>query len=222
MKTILYIEDDLTISQAVKEFLQSKAYHVLHVSNGKEALSLLTTHSFDLVLLDLMLPDMNGEVVARYVSNDIKIPVIITSAKVTEDEVVAGFEAGARDYLKKPFGLRELLARIEVLVPNKTLSFNQNELLINPSTRTIMFNHNSVKMTHHEYDLLLTMITNRGQIFSREQLIITTFGHQYDGYERTIDSHIKNIRSKIEGDTKHPKYIETIRGIGYRFIGKLD
>lgn len=217
--SILHVEDDLKISRAVSDFLTSHQYHVTHALTGKEALSYLETEIFDLVLLDLMLPDMNGESIAKVIKEQYKIPILMTTAKVSEDEVVAGFEAGARDYLKKPFGLRELMARIDVLVPSK-LSFDQGELMIDPSTRSLYIHQEVVKLTHHEYQLLWSLVKHANQILTREQLISNAFGYEYEGYERTIDSHIKNLRAKLQRN--QPSKIETIRGVGYRFIGKAD
>ncbi len=220
--SILYIEDDSNISQAVTDFLTAHDYQVIQATNGKEALDLIERQTFDIILLDLMLPDMSGESIAKMVTQQLKIPIIMTSAKVSEDEVVNGFESGAKDYLKKPFGLRELLARIEVLVPSHTISFNDKQLMIDPINRLVSINQKPIKLTNHEYQVLYTMVKHPSQVFTREQLILSAFGHQYEGFERTIDSHIKNLRSKIETNTKQPLFIETIRGIGYRFIGVRD
>lgn len=225
--SILYIEDDLKIQSAVCEFLKTRGYNVFTASNGEDGINILANEKIDLLLLDLNLPDMTGEFICDFVMKNYNIPVIMISAKVDEDQVVYGFKVGASDYIKKPFSLKEMLARIELHLEKRdsednTLSFNNKRLVLNMDSHTLEAHGEEINLTNNEYKILSLFCNNPGKAFDRENIISAAFGFEYDGFERTIDSHIKNLRLKIEKDTKKPEFIQTVRGVGYKFAGKRD
>lgn len=223
---LLIVEDDESIKNSMILFLESEGYEVSAVSLAEEALETLSTQSFHCVLLDLGLPDYSGLKVLSWIEKYLDTPVIIITAEVDEQDVVKGLRMGAKDYIRKPFGLKELLARIEVLLikdeSEDILYFNQNNLSINKLTREVKINQKHISLTNNEYRLLKLLSTRPKQVFSRENLILGAFGYQYEGYERTVDTYIKTLRSKIEKDPKNPRYIKTVFGVGYQFIGDKD
>lgn len=226
MKTILYVEDDLQIQKAVINFLSHHEYHTIGLSNANDAINYLTNFDVDLVLLDLGLPDLSGEELCVWIKKNHNLPIIMITAKIDEDFVVNGFRLGAKDYIKKPFGLKELLVRIEAILKsddnvNDNLSFNNKTLVINLVSHEIKVCGEYLEITEYEYKILKLLAKNTNQVFSREQIITGAFGYEYDGYERTIDSHIKNIRNKLKTKT-NISFIKTTRGIGYKFIGVND
>lgn len=225
-KRILIVEDDTIISDNIKLFLENHGYKIHQEKTAQSAIDNLTQNYYDCVLLDLGLPDFSGFEVLKWATTNTEIPVIITSAEIDEQDVVKGLRLGAKDYVRKPFGLKELLARIEVtMLKEKTismLSFNQKGLYIDFITQTTYLNHEEVKLTNNEFRLLKLMSTHPHKVFSREQLILGAFGHQYESYERTIDTYIKTLRAKIEKDPKKPSFIQTVFAVGYQFIGDQD
>ncbi len=227
MQTILYIEDDLQIQKAVITFLTHKNYNAIGVSCAQAGMDFLLDNSVDLVLLDLSLPDFSGEELCMWIKKNTSTPVIMVTAKIDEEFVVKGFDLGAHDYIKKPFGLRELLARIESVLRVKktekeTLSFNQGALIIDEANYSVQVNNQLIQLTNYEFKILKLLATHPQQIFSRSQLIEGAFGFDYDGNERTIDSHIKNLRVKMSSSLENFDYISTLRGVGYQFKGERD
>lgn len=226
MKTILYVEDDIQIQKAVVNFLLYHNFDAIGVSNAHDGMSYLTKNTVDLVLLDLSLPDFSGEELCHWIKTNNTLPVIMISAKIDEDCVVEGFNLGASDYIKKPFGLKELHARIESvlktsIIEYSPLSFNNGELVVNDKLRTVYLDNKELPLTEYEYKILKLLTMNHGRVYSRQQLIEGAFGYDYDGYERTIDSHIKNLRAKLRG-SRHTDFLKTIRGVGYKFMGVID
>lgn len=227
-KKILVVDDEEKILEVVRALLESKGFTVFCAVNGKQATEILEHESISLVLLDLMMPGMSGEEVCRAIRKKSRIPVIMLTAKADEADIIDGLGIGADDYITKPFSLRELYARIEAvlrrsggdLVPlyNRS-SYNGGDLEIDFESRTVRKNKNEVKLTPNEYKILAALIKYPGKIFTRDELISTALGDEFDGYDRAVDSHIKNLRQKIESDPKNPVYILTVHGVGYKFGG---
>lgn len=221
---ILVVEDEEKIAEIVKAYLKKEGFDVVIAETGQKALSVLKD-GFDVVILDLMLPDIAGEDICRTLREDSDIPVIMLTAKTEEEDRIKGLGIGADDYVVKPFSPRELVARVKSLLrrikgPGKNLTFNKGDLIINPSRFEITKNGLPLVLTPTEFKLLHCLAQRPGQVFTRLQLVNVILGYDFEGYDRTIDAHIKNIRHKIEDDSRNPSYIKTVYGIGYRFIGQ--
>lgn len=228
-KKILIVDDEMKIVEVVKSYLENSGYSVCEAYNGKEALDKFEKENPALIVLDLMLPDMTGEEICNTLRKKSRVPIIMLTAKVEEEDVLKGLNIGADDYVTKPFSPRQLVARVktvlrrasDALVPLSSLiSFNNDELVIDTLKYEVKRYGKIINLTPNEYKLLLTMVKYPDKTFTREELISIGLGEDFNGYDRTIDTHIKNIRQKIESDPKKPKYILTIHGIGYRFGGE--
>lgn len=228
-KKILVVDDERKIVEVVKSYLENSGYSVYEAYNGKEALNKFEKVNPSLIVLDLMLPDMTGEEICRTLRKKSRVPIIMLTAKVEEEDILKGLHIGADDYITKPFSPRQLLARVEAVmrrvgdaaVPlSSVMSFNDDELVIDTLKYEIKRKGEVISLTPNEYKLLMVMIKYPDKAFTREELIYMVLGEDFDGSDRTIDTHIKNIRQKIESDPKNPKYILTIHGIGYRFGGE--
>jgi len=228
-KKILVVEDEEKIMNVVKSFLESKGFIVLSAENGRKAIEIFERESFALILLDLMLPELSGEEVCKIIRKRSRVPIIMLTAKSDEADMLKGLGIGADDYITKPFSLKALHARMEAvmrrssddLVPlvSKT-SYNDGDLNIDFESRVILKQSEEVKLTPNEYKILTTLIKYPNKVFTRDELIASAFGTEFEGYDRTIDSHIKNLRQKIESDPKNPIYVKTIHGVGYKFGGE--
>ena len=211
---------------AIKAYLENSNYIVFTASDGEKALNLFDEVNPDLVILDLMLPKVTGEEVCQTIRKKSRIPIIMLTAKIQENDIINGFNIGADDYLTKPFSPRELVVRVGSLLRRSSegisplfnvMSWNDKELEVDFNQMLVKKSGIDAKLTPNEFKLLSTLIKYPQKSFTREELIDIAFGFGYDGYERTIDSHIKNLRNKIEDDSANPKYIITVRGIGYKF-----
>lgn len=225
-KKILIIEDEEKILSVIEAYLNDQGYFVLTASNGKEAFKLMKMYNFSLIILDLMLPDISGEKICKEIRKASRIPIIMLTAKSSEDDKVSGFNLGADDYVTKPFSPRELLARIEAIfkrcsndfVPLSTLiEIKNHNLIIDTEKKQLKINDKEVYLTKTEYNILITLLSHPGRIFSREELIKYALGNEESPFDRTIDSHIKNIRKKIDIKVGKPSLIKTVRGYGYTF-----
>ncbi|SKC83314.1 response regulator transcription factor [Maledivibacter halophilus] len=225
---ILVIEDEEKILNVIEAYLKNEGYTIYKAKNGLEGLNIFKSSSPHLVVLDLMLPGLSGEEICKNIRSSSDIPVIMLTAKTNEKSKLEGFSLGADDYVTKPFSPRELVERVRAILRRSyrkqgplsdILSFNNNELTINIKKHEVTKNDKLINLTPNEYDILLILASNPGQTFSRERLVETVFGLDYDGYDRTIDTHVKNIRQKIEENPKSPKYLLTVYGIGYKFGG---
>jgi len=228
-KKILVVDDEIKIVEVVKSFLEKSGYIVYEAYNGREAIDKFEKENPALIVLDLMLPDMSGEEICKTLRKRSRVPIIMLTAKVEEEDILRGLNIGADDYVTKPFSPRQLVARVEAvlrrasdaLVPlSSIISFNNGELVIDILKYEVKRFGKKVNLTPNEFKLLLTMVKYPDKTFTREELIRIGLGEDFNGYDRTIDTHIKNIRQKIEPDPKNPKYILTIHGIGYRFGGE--
>lgn len=223
---ILVVEDEKKISEIVSAYLKREGFFVSVSETGQKALSILNT-GYDLIILDLMLPDISGEDVCRIVREHSDIPIIMLTAKSAEEDRIAGLGIGADDYVVKPFSPREIVARVKALLrrvkgPKNVMSFNDGHLVIEPASLEVKKKGVPVTLTSTEFRLLQYLAQRPGQIFSRLQLVNVILGYDFEGYDRTIDAHIKNIRHKIEDNPRNPAYIKTVYGAGYKFIGQPD
>jgi len=224
-KRILIVEDEAEIADIVRAYLEREGFKVFVAKDGKTALSVLK-RGFDLIILDLMLPDIQGEEICKAIRGDSDIPIIILTAKSDEETKIKGLGIGADDYIVKPFSPRELVARIKALIRraynSRRYSFNNRDLIIDVNRFEVKKGGSLITLTQTEFNLLRYLAEHPDQIFTRLQLVNIILGYDFDGYDRTIDAHIKNIRHKIEDDPREPVYIKTIYGVGYKFIGIPD
>lgn len=224
---ILVVEDEKNISDIVIKYLKKSGFDCMLASNGFEALELFSKEKFHLILLDVMMPGINGFEVLESIRAISDVPIIMLTAKQEEVDRLKGFEKGADDYVVKPFSPRELISRVRVFM--KRVYHNADELILIVGdlrlyTSTMKFEKSGVviDLTGTEFKLLHTFMRHKGQILSREQLIELAFGIGYSGFDRNIDSYIKRIRNKLEDDPKSPKYLVTKYGVGYIFGGGID
>ena len=228
-KTILVVDDAESLRTMVKSYLTQEGYRVVTAANGREALFVARQERPDLILLDLMMPELGGFEFITAHSRDGDAPVIILTAKIEESDKVLGLELGADDYLTKPFSLRELTARIRAVLRRAEKSttatsalLRVGELSLDRGSRLVSADGNTVELTPSEFDLLATLMASPGRVFSRLELLDKLQGDAYEGYERTIDVHIRNLRTKIEPDPRNPRYVLTVYGIGYRLAADLN
>lgn len=223
-RRILLVEDEKNIRDAVTAYLEKENYWVTAVEDGKEALDEFGRHNFDLIILDLMLPKITGERVCRVIRDTSDVPIIMLTAKGEVEDRIIGLELGADDYLVKPFSPRELVARVRALLrrvhsdsepQREVLEFG--ELTIDVSGHKVIVNGEVIDLTASEFKLLMTLSRYPGRVYSRMELVEKVLGYDFEGYERTIDSHVKNLRAKIGDDPRHPKWLHTVHGVGYRF-----
>ena len=222
---ILVVEDEKNISNVIKAYLEKENYNVVTAFDGQEAMDIFEREKIDLIILDLMLPKISGEEVCNRIRSTSDIPIIMLTAKSDEDSRVEGLTMGADDYVVKPFSPRELVSRVKALIRRtyKTSSLSNNKLIfsgdlkINLDKFLVTKNNTKIDLTTNEFKVLSILASNPSVVFSREQLIDQAFGIDYKGFDRTIDTHIKNIRQKIENDPRKPKYILTVYGMGYKF-----
>jgi len=227
--TVLVVDDERKIRDLVRSYLEREGYSVLVADTGARALEALERANPDLVVLDLMLPDLAGEEIARTVRSHSNIPIIMLTAKASEEDRVAGLRLGADDYLVKPFSPRELVARVEAVLRRSSgeggptaASFGDGSLVIDRDAREVSVAGKPVELTRSEFDLLHALASHPGRVFSRYELITKVQGYDFEGYERTIDAHVKNLRRKLGDDPRHPKYVLTVTGVGYKFGVKAD
>lgn len=228
-KKVLVVDDEAKILEVIKSFLESKEYMVFTAENGSQAFSIFDKENISFVILDLMLPDVSGEEICIRLRQRSRVPILMLTAKVGEEDLLKGLDIGADDYLTKPFRLKELHARMEAilrrssgdLVPlYRKMIFQEGDLEVDLENHSIRKNGLEVNLTPNEYKILAALIKYPNKVFTRDELIQTAFGDDFEGYDRSVDSHIKNLRQKIETDSKNPVYILTIHGIGYKFGGK--
>lgn len=223
MATILIIEDEAELVKVLRSYLEQAGFNVLTAGRGDVGLSIWEHKRPDLVLLDLNLPGMDGLDVAREIRRKSDTPIIMITARVEEADQLVGLELGADDYITKPFSPRLVVARVRALLrraagePTRAKVLRVADLEIDLEAHTVLQDGRPVELTPTEFSLLATLASQPGRAFTRLQLLEASQGAAYEGYERTIDAHIKNLRAKIERDPRSPQYIETVFGVGYRF-----
>ncbi len=223
-KKIVVIDDDPSVQEVVRAYLEKDGYIVFVAGTAGDGLDLTARIKPGLVVLDLMLPDRPGEQVAHEIRERSDVPILMLTAKASEDERVSGLALGADDYLTKPFSPRELVARVRAILRRThgveplvaVMNFDDGALEIDTVQHQVRRDGVDVELTPNEYKLLVTLARFPGRAYSRFELINQVQGYEYEGYERTIDAHVKNLRKKIEPDPKHPRYVETVFGVGYR------
>jgi len=230
MATVLVIEDERKLRELLRSYLEREGLSVLSAATGAEGMTLALDAKPDLVVLDLGLPDIGGEAIAQELRERSTVPILMLTAKAGEADRVRGLELGADDYVTKPFSPRELMLRVRAVLRRTTTegsdseqrSYGAGRLVIDESTRTVTLDGRAVELTPTEWGLLLALSTTPGRVYSRAELINRVRGHEFEGYERSIDSHIKNLRRKIEPEPRRPSLVLTVLGGGYRFALNRD
>ena len=225
-KRILIVDDEAHIRELIKFNLEKNGFRTLQAADGKEALQLAKERKVDLIILDLMIPIMDGFEVCKEVRKDSTIgntPIIMLTAKSEEIDKILGLELGADDYMTKPFSVRELVSRVKAQLRRNSTRTEENlfkfgDVSVNLQTREVKKSDERIELTLKEFEILKLLIKNKGNILTREMLLDKIWGYEYIGETRTVDVHIRHLRQKIENDDKNPMFIQTIRGVGYKFI----
>ena len=221
---ILVIEDDPGIARIIRLYLERDGHAVTTAGDGVAGLNAARTDNPDLIVLDLMLPRLDGMSVCRALREESDVPIIMATARVDEDDRLAGLDLGADDYIVKPFSPRELAARVRAVLrrtsrqsPSQPPMIEFDGITIDFRMQTVARGDEKPSLTPTEFRLLSMLASQPGRPFSRDQIIEGVFGHDFDGYDRTVDVHIANLRRKIESDVRKPRYVQTVHGVGYRF-----
>ncbi|MGG4495482.1 response regulator transcription factor [Brevibacillus reuszeri] len=223
-RTILIVEDENILREIMKDYLLEEGYRVIEAIDGKQAISLFHEHEVDLILLDIMLPELDGWSVCKRIRKTSNVPIIILTARSDEDDTLLGFELGADDYVTKPYSPPILLARAKRLLESRHIREQESDtlsncgILIHLPSRTVSIDGKSSGLTHTEFELLAYLLKNKGNVISREQLVLKIWGYDFTGDDRTLNSHIRNLRSKLG---EHAKHIVTVVRSGYKFEEEL-
>lgn len=223
MVNILIVDDEKKICEFIKAFLDNEGYYTEVAYDGDSAIDKLNSKKYDLLILDRMLPGISGEEICKYIRDKSDVPIIMLTAKIEGEDKIDGFKLGCDDYICKPFNINELILRVKAILKrvsnfgDKEIISYGDELEINTSTHEIKVRGEEVILTNTEYKILLILTNNPKKIYSRDKLLESTIEGYYEKGDRAIDSHIKNLRQKIEIDSRNPKIIQTVYGVGYRF-----
>lgn len=227
-KNVLVVDDEAMIRESVSTYISKQGYHVLTAETGEEALEIFQNNPILFVILDLMLPGMTGEEICQAIRRQSRVPIIMLTARTQEEDVLNGLGLGADDYVTKPFSVKQLYARMEAILRrtaselkplSQKLSWNGNDLQIDFEHSEARKQGELLSLTPSEWKILSALIQHPKKVFSRDNLIDLVFGPDFDGYDRVIDTHIKNLRKKVETNPKSPVYVKTVHGIGYKFGG---
>lgn len=227
-QTVLVVEDEMMIREALKSYLEKQGWQVFDAEYGKAALQLFRKEKIDFVILDLMLPDITGEEICQTLRQESAVPIIMLTAKAQEEALLNGLNIGADDYLTKPFSLKELYARMEAIMRRVSLKreikniWTDHYLTVDLDKPEIYKQGELFSLTLSEWKILTALIRYPQKVFTRNELIEIAFSSERDSFDRVIDTHIKNLRKKIEKDPRNPTYIKTVYGLGYRFGGKNE
>lgn len=228
-QTVLVVDDETMIREAVSSYFHKQGCRVFTADNGRDALAIFEHEAVTFVILDLMLPDISGEELCAVIRKKSRVPIIMLTAKTKEQDVLNGLQIGADDYVTKPFSLRELYARMTVILRRSSddlkplaekYSWNDNDLKIDFENQEVYKKGELLSLTPSEWKILSALIRHPKKVFTREELIELVFGPDFDGYDRVIDTHIKNLRKKVEDDPKRQVYVKTVHGFGYKFGGE--
>lgn len=231
LKNILVVDDERMIREAVSSYLEKQGYRVFTAETGQEALQIFEQETISFIILDLMLPDMSGEEICATIRRQSRVPIIMLTAKTMERDMVSGLDLGADDYITKPFSLKNLYARVQAILRRASedlkplaarISWNQGDFVIDYDSREVHKGGRTIAVTPIEWKLLSAFTKYPQKIFTRDDLLAAAFDQDFDGYDRVIDTHIKNLRKKIEDDPKKPVYICTVHGMGYKFGGDVQ
>ena len=222
---VLVIEDDPGIARIVRLYLEQDGHRVATAGDGVAGLKLARESAPDLIVLDLMLPRLDGMEICRALRQESDVPIIMVTARVTEADRLAGLDLGADDYVIKPFSPRELAARVRAVLrrtarqvtPDRSPSIEYDGIAIDLNSHTVLVGEHKPALTRTEFRLLAMLAAEPGRIFTRDQIIDGVFGYDFDGFDRTVDVHVANLRRKIEPDGKKHRYVQTVHGVGYRF-----
>jgi DNA-binding response OmpR family regulator len=227
-KTILVVDDEVKITEVVCSYLEKSGYETACAHNGTDALRLADTRAPSLIILDLMLPDMTGEDICRKIRKNSNVPIIMLTAKIEDTDIINGLGIGADDYMTKPFSPRQLVARVEAVLrrtrndasnASDALSLYDGELVIDVLRHEVVKSGAQIALTPNEFNILAALAKYPKKTFTREELIEYALGEDFDGYDRVIDTHIKNIRQKLGDGGRTPRYLLTVHGIGYKIGG---
>lgn len=230
LKNVLVVDDEEMIREAAASYLEKQGYNAFRAETGHEALCIFEREKISFVILDLMLPDMPGEEVCRMIRRQSRVPVIMLTAKTSETDMLNGLYIGADDYITKPFSLKNLYARMQAILRRseddlrplaEIFSWNNGDLVIDYSRTEVCKKGEIVSLTPAEWKILAAFTKYPQRVFTRNNLIEAVFGPDFEGYDRVIDTHIKNLRKKLEDDPRNPVYICTVHGIGYKFAGDI-
>ena len=221
MFNILIVDDEIKITQVIKAYLDKEGYNCIVANNGEQALEYFYNNNFDLIILDRMIPDISGEDICKKIRETSMVHIIMLTTKIEDEDRIDGFNIGCDDYVCKPFNVKELVLRVKAVFrkmgENKDILKFSDELEINMLSHNVKVRGESVILTNTEYKILLLLAKNPSRVFSREQLLELTIDEHYEKMDRVIDAHIKNLRQKIELDTKKATIIQTVYGVGYKF-----
>lgn len=226
---VLIVDDEAMIRESVSAYISKQGYQVITAEDGREALEIFKKKPIMFIILDLMLPGMSGEEVCQAIRKQSRVPIIMLTAKTQEDDILNGLDIGADDYVTKPFSVKQLYARMEAILRRaaddlkplaQKFSWNSNDLLIDFEHSEVRKQGEILNLTPSEWKILSALIKHPQKVFSRDNLIDLVFGPDFDGYDRVIDTHIKNLRKKVETDPKAPVYVKTVHGLGYKFGGE--
>lgn len=227
--TVLVVDDEPKIRNLVRSYLEREGYQVFDTGSGNDAVAVARRVQPDLIVLDLGLPDLPGEEVIRVLRRTSDVPVVMLTARAGEGDRVAGLQLGADDYVTKPFSPRELVARVEAVLrraggarTSTTTAYAHGRLTVDLDSREVSLDGVPVQLTRSEFDLLAALASRPGRAWSRYELVNRVQGYDYDGYERTVDAHVKNVRRKLGEDPRRPVFVRTVPGIGYKFIPTAD
>ena len=219
MFNILLVDDEIKITQVVKAYLDKEGYNTFVAHDGKKALELFNQETFDLVILDRMLPDISGEEICEKIRQTSLVHIIMLTAKTEEEDKIDGFNLGCDDYVCKPFNVKELILRIKAVfrkIDKGDVIKIKDEVEINTLSHEVKIRGHEVNLTNTEYKILLLLVKNQKKIFTRDELLELVTDDHYEKFDRIIDAHIKTLRQKIEEDTRKPKIIQTVYGVGYK------
>ena len=224
MKTILIVDDKVSMQRMIADYLSENGFRTVSANNGREALFVSRHEKPDLVLLDIMMPEMDGFEFMRHFRKERATPVIMLTAKLEETDKVVGLELGADDYVTKPFGMAELVARIRAVLrrvyedaPTTQDILRVGDVVLDKKSHMVTIGPREIELTPSEFDMLTILMASPGQVFSRADLLERLKGSTFENVERTIDVHIRNLRAKLEPDPRNPRYVQTVFGVGYRF-----
>jgi len=226
--SVLIVDDDIKLADLLKTYFEKDNYVVLVAHDGSRALELIREAKPDIVVLDIMLPVIDGWEVCRKARQESDVPIIMLTARDEETDRLVGLEIGADDYVTKPFSPREVVARAKAILRRTSKGVVKSELLkmgsvvINSERHEVKKNGDLLELTPTEFKILELLASNSGRVFSRLQIVEQVQGYAFDGYERTIDAHVKNLRRKVEENPKEARYIQTVYGVGYKVVGDSD
>ena len=220
---LLLVDDDPDLLYTLQKYLQQAGYSTVTANNGRSAIHMFETEKPEAALIDVMMPELDGFEVVKKIRSISAIPIILLTARSDETDKIVGLELGADDYVTKPFSPREVVARLKAIMrrgnqnqQEKTSKITINAITADKNTRSVMRDNSHIQLTKTEFDILITLMVSPEQVFTRDQIIDRVLGYTYEGFERTIDAHVRNLRKKIEPDANNPVYIKTVFGVGYK------